>query len=267
MNNPNPLSPLSPLSQASRGRSNIRIAVISIIALHAVFFGGLLMQGCGKKADENKADGSYGGSSALTATNDLAELPGNPYATPTNFYGSGSLTNAYDPFAASNFPPAYTAPAPATGYQAPAVPVTEPEPTAPGAMREYEIKKGDTLDQIAREHGISLQALRNANPNVDARKLQLKQKIALPASAKAAAGAATTAESGAVTGSSAIHVVKSGETLYAIAKAQGVTVSAIRKANNLKTDTIRVNQKLKLPAGAPAPATTSGAPTNTSSGR
>ena len=43
------------------------------------------------------------------------------------------------------------------------------------------------------------------------------------------------------------HVVESGHTLSAIASAYGTTVSAIKKANNLKSDGIYVGQKLFIP--------------------
>ena len=43
------------------------------------------------------------------------------------------------------------------------------------------------------------------------------------------------------------HVVKSGETLSEIAHAYGVTTSAIRQANRMKSDTVRVGQKLFIP--------------------
>jgi LysM repeat protein len=43
------------------------------------------------------------------------------------------------------------------------------------------------------------------------------------------------------------HVVESGHTLSAIAAAYGTSVSAIKKANNLKSDSIYVGQKLFIP--------------------
>lgn len=43
------------------------------------------------------------------------------------------------------------------------------------------------------------------------------------------------------------HTVESGHTLSAIAQAYGTTVSAIKKANNLKSDNIYVGQKLFIP--------------------
>jgi hypothetical protein len=43
------------------------------------------------------------------------------------------------------------------------------------------------------------------------------------------------------------HTVRRGETLSAIAQAYGTTVSAIKKANNLSSDRIRIDQKLFIP--------------------
>ena len=76
MNTPSPLSPLSPLAQAHNGKSNVRLAVISIFALHAVFFGGLLLLGCKKSTDTAQA----GGATNTIATNELAPLTNSPYS-------------------------------------------------------------------------------------------------------------------------------------------------------------------------------------------
>jgi len=43
------------------------------------------------------------------------------------------------------------------------------------------------------------------------------------------------------------HVVESGQSLSAIAAAYKTSVSAIKKANNLKSSTVRVGQKLFIP--------------------
>ena len=60
--------------------------------------------------------------------------------------------------------------------------------------------------------------------------------------------AAAPADSGTET-----YVVKSGDSLSKIAKIHGTTVKALRAANNLKTDQIKVGQKLKIPAKGAAP--------------
>jgi LysM repeat protein len=47
-----------------------------------------------------------------------------------------------------------------------------------------------------------------------------------------------------------LHIVAKGDTLSAIAKRYGTTIAALKASNGLKSDTIKVGQKLKLPAGA-----------------
>jgi LysM repeat protein len=60
------------------------------------------------------------------------------------------------------------------------------------------------------------------------------------------------------------YVVKSGDTLIKIAADHKTTVKALRSANSLTTDKIKVGQKLKIPAGASAPATAASSPAVTS---
>ena len=42
------------------------------------------------------------------------------------------------------------------------------------------------------------------------------------------------------------HTVRSGETLYGLARKYGTTVSKIKSANGLKSDLIRIGQKIKI---------------------
>ena len=44
----------------------------------------------------------------------------------------------------------------------------------------YTIRSGDTLTKIAREHGVSLKVLQDANPKLDPTRLQIGQKIIIP---------------------------------------------------------------------------------------
>ncbi|HXP63021.1 MAG TPA: LysM peptidoglycan-binding domain-containing protein, partial [Dongiaceae bacterium] len=137
-------------------------------------------------------------------------------------------------------------------------------PPLPGGS-DYKIVKGDTLSKIHQKFHVGLAALKAANPGVDSTKLKVGQTIHIPAPAAAAAapsgpGAATGAASEGA-GGQQVYTVKSSDTLIKIAHEFGVKVKALRSANNLKTDKIRVGQKLKIPpktaAGseaAPAPA-------------
>ncbi len=45
-----------------------------------------------------------------------------------------------------------------------------------------------------------------------------------------------------------IHKVVKGDTLFSVAKRYGVTVDALRKANNKKTDALRIGERLTIPA-------------------
>ena len=60
---------------------------------------------------------------------------------------------------------------------------------------------------------------------------------------KAPAGSAAAADSDGT------YTIKSGDNLGSIAKRHGTTVAKLRDANGLKTDQIKVGQKLKVPAG------------------
>ena len=72
------------------------------------------------------------------------------------------------------------------------------------------------------------------------------------------AGAAEVATEAAGTSSGSSYTVKGGDTLGRIAKKNGVSIKALRAANNLSSDKINVGQKLKIPAKGgtetPAPA-------------
>jgi LysM repeat protein len=136
-------------------------------------------------------------------------------------------------------------------------PVPTPMPTVSG--QEYTIVKGDSFATIAKKFpGVSAKMIQDANPGVQPTKLKIGQKIQIPAPSVPTTGSAPTLATG---GSSAgeSYTVKSGDNLISIAKKfPGVTVKAIRAANNLTTDKIRVGQKLIIPTtpppSAPAPA-------------
>ena len=53
-----------------------------------------------------------------------------------------------------------------------------------------------------------------------------------------------------------IYVVQNGDYLAKISKKCNVTIAAIKSANNLKSDTIRIGQKLKIPGKLPESMTT-----------
>jgi LysM repeat protein len=125
-------------------------------------------------------------------------------------------------------------------------------PAAPvGEAKVHVVAKGDSFSSMAKKYGVGTKGIEAANPGVDSSKLKIGQKVNIPAPAPKAAKA-DGAKSGA-TGSSdsnGTYTVKSGDNLGNIAKRNGTTVAKLREANGLKTDQIKVGQKLKVPAGS-----------------
>jgi LysM repeat protein len=239
MNSPNPLVPQGSLERQSQGKSTVRIAIFTIVSIHAVFFAGLLMQGC--RRDDNNAALK----ASETATNQNTLPPLDP-----GYYGSTQEVAQAPAGAAAGNP----APPPSTDLPASTLPpVTALEPAIEG--KAYTVVKGDTLAKIAKANGITVGTLSKANPTLDPAKLRPGQKIQIPPAApaapgKAAAGLGYKEPAGAESATAAsVYTVKPGETLTRIAKAHGTTVKAIRTANSLKSDHLIVGQKLKLPAG------------------
>jgi murein DD-endopeptidase MepM/ murein hydrolase activator NlpD len=116
------------------------------------------------------------------------------------------------------------------------------------------IKYGVPSVEIARANGISNpgdikpgRALVIPRRNTAAYAPPATEEI--PLSAPAAAIAETSVRSGGV-----VHVVEPGQTLYSIARSQGVRVNDIVALNGLSSESIRIGQRLKIPAGGGATA-------------
>ena len=213
MNTPNPLIPQGTFLQ-NRSRSQIRIAVFTILAVHMVLLSALLMAGC-KKTTDATAD-------AGTAYTNIG------FATPTNpALSETSIVQQVPNVITSNI-------------------VTPNPPTSTEPEKEHVVVKGDSFYTLAKKYGVTSRAIADANPGVDSTKLKIGQKIKIPS------GSANTAavSNGSSSSSEKTYTVKSGDNLMKIAKSYGVSVPALRTANALKTDQIKVGQKLKIPTSA-----------------
>jgi 50S ribosomal subunit-associated GTPase HflX len=83
-----------------------------------------------------------------------------------------------------------------------------------------------------------------------ARDSDRKQIVNQVASIVGSSGSSSSGKSSSGRGSSQTgveHVVESGQTLSAIAAAYKVSASSIKKANSMKSDTLRIGQKLFIP--------------------
>ena len=123
------------------------------------------------------------------------------------------------------------------------------------AFRSHLVKKGETLSGIGRKYGVSVAALREANPSVRGKKgPRAGQELVIPV------GSATGWTSSDAPAGSRVHTVRSGETLSGIARKYRVTVAQLTEWNGLsRSGMIRTGQKLRLYPGSGA------APTRASS--
>lgn len=261
----NTQSPLTPLGRVpDNGRPVAKLAVITIVALHVVFFTGLLFQGCRRPTTQTAHTPDLGLTPPATNPPPADTFAGYtpPYTppvpaptTPVPPAGTAAVTSA-DTGATlpTNLWPGLT---PSPAMQPTNLVLTpEPAPEPAPAHTEHTIAPGDTPAKIARKYGITLDQLREANPTMDDRRLRIGQKLQIPAPAHKELAAAPPAQLGAAEPGVTVHVVRSGDTLTRIAARYGTTVKELRQFNNLKTDRILVNQKLKIPpstAAATAP--------------
>jgi LysM repeat protein len=232
MNNQNPLIPQgSALEQKNKSRARVKVAVFFVLAIHGIGLMALLMQGCGQSKE------------AVTPSENTVSN------TPPAFVDTNN-----PPVTTSNPPVVVTAP----------VPVETPVPPAavPAGAAEYTIVKGDSFSTIAPKFHVSVKAITDANPGVEPTKLKIGQKIHIPAPAAptvpTVTGTAPVENPSA--GGEQTYTVKSGDNLTKIAGQFGTTIKALRAANGLKTDSIKVGQKLKIPAKASAPVAVPTAP-------
>lgn len=127
--------------------------------------------------------------------------------------------------------------------------------------RTHTVASGETFYAIARRYGVTAAQLRAINPDVVMDSLEIGDVLRLPASARDSragssgtqaprAGAQTPPRTGNPSTSQAqrrSHTVAAGETLFGIARRYGVTVAALREANELETDQVRTGQRLVIP--------------------
>lgn len=140
--------------------------------------------------------------------------------------------------------------------------LSSPKPTGGQQVR---IQRGDTLSRLARRHGTTIEALREANGLggdrlVAGRMLRLPGSYAEPGGLDGDDDAADTAYRAAYRELIAlqqqllptdrfIHRVRSGESLWVIARRYGLSVSEVQRMNGLGSTLIRPGQRLVIETG------------------
>lgn len=131
-------------------------------------------------------------------------------------------------------------------------------PAVAAETTTYVVQKGDVLSKIAKKYNLKVSDIRKLNPKIKKDVIWVGMKIKLPGkvdvgpqaqSAAVVSSSAKGAKSSApYTGATKEYVVKSGDTLGAIAYGNGINIRQLKELNGLKSDVIRVGQKLKIPA-------------------
>jgi cell wall-associated NlpC family hydrolase len=148
-----------------------------------------------------------------------------------------------------------------------AVPVRTPSNAtpAPHLPATYQVKNGDSLYAIGRRTGLSVKELQRLN-DLKGNALKPGQVLLLgpktataegkgtaeKRSATSAAPSVRPAPSAGGTRAAATYKVRKGDSLYAIARRNGLTVKELKRLNGLKGDALKPGQKLMLAKAASA---------------
>lgn len=116
------------------------------------------------------------------------------------------------------------------------------------------VRPGETLSSISRQHQVAVSRIR-ADNQLRGDRIVAGQalRIARTGQASASSGTAVIQASGNAPSrgdvSSVRHTVRSGESLWVIARRHGTTVEALAQANGLRGSGIRPGQVLEVPVG------------------
>ena len=105
----------------------------------------------------------------------------------------------------------------------------------------YTVKSGDTLSGIATRHGVTVNQLKQWN-GLTSNNIKIGQKLKLNSST------AATSSSASSSGDYSTYTVKSGDSLYSIAKNySGVSAQDIMNFNGMSSSNIKPGMKIKIP--------------------
>ena len=105
----------------------------------------------------------------------------------------------------------------------------------------YTVKSGDTLSGIATRHGVTVNQLKQWN-GLTSNNIRVGQKLKLNSSSSASSASASSS------GDYSTYTVKSGDSLYSIAKNySGVSAQDIMNFNGLSSSKIQPGMKIKIP--------------------
>lgn len=111
--------------------------------------------------------------------------------------------------------------------------IPKEEVTQMGDYIVYTVKKGDSLYSIGKEFDVSVDELIDYN-NLSTSSLKINQQLLIPKKKETESGST--------------YTVKSGDTLYSIARNFNATVNELMMLNNLTTSVLSLGQILRVPS-------------------
>jgi len=181
---------------------------------------------------ESVADGGAGWSN--TDTSSVASVPEyepTPEVSTNTGYTAVDTIPTAPSNVSNNTPPSYTPPA--------------PRPTT-ASSTSYTVQRGDSLWGISRKFGTSVGSIQSAN-GLSGTEIRIGQVLSIPGGSGGGAVVTSSNSGGGASASGSSHTVRSGETLWGISRKYGVSVSALKSANGMSSDTLSVGKTLRIP--------------------
>ena len=211
--------------------------VLIVVAVHGALVGSLLFAGgCGRKTVASDAPAVTAEETVpMPMPKTVADQPA-PGRMPATAKGPGVVAPA----------------------ESPSILTAKPAPTVkPSETHEYVVQSGDQLASIAKRSNTTTAEIMALNRISNPNKIFAGQRLLIPGKTtkapakkapKAAAKQADTKQADTAAPGSGEYTVQAGDILGRIARKFGVKVADIREANGLKSDALRVGQKLKIPS-------------------
>ena len=116
---------------------------------------------------------------------------------------------------------------------------------------KHKIKRGETVSTIAARYGVSQYAIFESNDLKRRSRIYAGKTLIVPVPLDADYSRSRSRKNREYYAEGSVYAVKSGDTMWDIARAFGTTVNALRRINYIERGSrIYVGQKLKIPSGA-----------------
>ncbi len=242
--------------------------IIGLLLIHLIVIGGVILRGKIKSGEAAAIAAPTitapptPVAAAQPVQNDVLPQPvEGPVANPTRPATEAPGSHITQP-PTTPADPAAPAPAVATAEPelvTPPVVAAEPAPTAPEAPAEpiaqtfekHLVASGETLFGIAAKYSVSVEAIRQANPQVRNNNIISGTYLKIPVKPDSDAGRQIAAQQAAAAADEAAktYVVKRGDTLGRIARRNRTTVAKLMQLNNIpkgKEGSIRIGDKIRI---------------------